>query len=186
MKCCGKATALRATFRDCYNRIMTPLRILTLIVTGPQNPAVLVLEPIEEQKEGVSRVVPIWIGITETMQLAVAIEHAKLPRPMTHDLFLDALTNLDTCIDHVVITDVKGQTFFAKLVLRQGGRLIELDARPTDAIALALREDAPFMIEDEVLAVSSFPYIFKDEKIKEAQLEEFHSFIKDLSPEDFV
>lgn len=169
-----------------YNQIMTPLKILTLIVTGPQNPAVLVLEPIEEHKDGVSRVVPIWIGINETMQLAVAIEHAKLPRPMTHDLFLDALTNLDTCVDHVVITDVKGQTFFAKLVLRQGGRLIELDARPTDAISLALREDAPFMIEDGVLAASSFPYIFKDEKLKEAQLEEFHSFIKDLNPEDFV
>lgn len=120
------------------------------------------------------------------MQLAVAIEHAKLPRPMTHDLFLDALTNLDTCVDHVVITDVKGQTFFAKLVLRQGGRLIELDARPTDAISLALREDAPFMIEDDVLAASSFPYIFKDEKLKESQLEEFHSFIKDLNPEDFT
>lgn len=165
---------------------MIPLRILTLIVSGPANPAVLVLEPIEESKEGVSRVVPIWIGMNETMQLAVAIEHAKLPRPMTHDLFLDALTNLDTTIDHVLINDVKGQTFFAKLYLRQGGRLIELDARPTDAIALALREDAPFLISDEVLENASYPYIFKDEKMKEMELEEFRSFIKDLNPEDFI
>lgn len=165
---------------------MTPLRILTLIVTGPQNPSVLVLEPIEEAKDGVSRIVPIWIGINETMQLAVAIEHAKLPRPMTHDLFLDAITNLDACVDHVVITEVKGQTFFAKLYLRQGGRLIELDARPTDALALALREDAPFMIEDDVLAAASYPYIFKDERNKEQELEEFRSFIQNLNPEDFV
>lgn len=165
---------------------MTPLKILTLVVTGPQSPAVLVLEPIEEQHEGVTRIVPIWIGTNETMQLAVAIEHAKLPRPMTHDLFLDALTNLDTCVDHVVISGVKGQTFFAKLVLRQGGRLIELDARPTDAISLALREDAPFMIDNDVLDASSFPYIFKDEQYKESQIEEFHSFIKDLDPEDFI
>lgn len=165
---------------------MTPLRILTLIVTGPQNPSVLVLEPIEEAKNGVSRIVPIWIGVNETMQLGVAIEHAKLPRPMTHDLFLDAITNLDACIDHVVISNVKGQTFFAKLYLRQGGRLIELDARPTDALALAIREDAPFMIDDNVLRAASFPYIFKDEKNKQRELEEFHSFIQNLNPEDFV
>lgn len=165
---------------------MTPLRILTLIVMGPQTPAVLVLEPIEEQKEGVSRVLPIWIGVNETMQLAIAIERAKLPRPLTHDLFLDALTNLDTCVDHVVITGVTGQTFYANLVLRQGGRLITLDARPTDALSLAIREDAPFMIEDEVLDAASFPYIFKSAEYKEAQIEEFQSFLKDLNPEDFV
>ena len=165
---------------------MTPLRVLTLVFTGPQHPAVLVLEPIEEIYDGKSRVVPIWIGTNETMQLAVAIEHAKLPRPMTHDLFLDALTNLDACVDHVLISDVKDQTFYAKLVLRQGGRLIELDARPTDALALAIREDAPFMINDDVLERASYPYIFNDPEHKKVELQEFHSFIENLNPEDFV
>lgn len=164
---------------------MVPLRILTLIFTGPEQPAVLVLEPIEEQHEGSSRIVPIWIGANEAMQLGVAIEHVKLPRPMTHDLFLDAITNLDACVDHVLISHVDGQTFYAKLVLRQGGRLIELDARPTDALALALREDAPFTMDEEVLEQASFPYIFKDDKAKEVELQEFRAFIEDLSPEDF-
>lgn len=164
---------------------MVPLRVLTLIFTGPQQPAVLVLEPIEEQREGRSRIVPVWIGANEAMQLGVAIEHVKLPRPTTHDLFIDAITNLDACVDHVLISRVEGQMFFAKLVLRQAGRLIELDARPTDALSLALREDAPFMIDEGVLEVASFPYLFKDDKAKEVELEEFRSFIEQLSPEDF-
>ena len=109
---------------------MIPLRVLTLIFTGPVNPAVLVLEPIEELKEGCSRVLPIWVGASEAMQLGAAIEHAKTPRPMTHDLFLDALTNLDACVDHVLIDDAKGGTYFAKLVLRQRGRLISVLPMP--------------------------------------------------------
>lgn len=165
---------------------MVPLRVLTLIFSGPEQPAVLVLEPIEAQRDGKSRIVPVWIGANEAMQLGVALEHVKLPRPMTHDLFIDALTNLDACVDHVVINAVEGQTFFAKMVLRQGGRLIELDSRPTDALALAIREDSPFMIDEGVLEQASFPYLFKDDKAKEVELQEFHSFIENLSPEDFT
>lgn len=165
---------------------MTPLRVLTLIFTGPANPAVLVLEPVETTESEVSRILPIWIGANEAMQLGVAIEHAKLPRPMTHDLFLNAIACLDARVDHVIISDVKGQTFFAKLFLRQGGRLIELDARPTDALALALREDAPFMVEDSVLEHASFPYIFKHPRNLEAEIQDFHSFLDTISPEDFI
>ena len=168
------------------NDKMVPLRILTRIFTGPMNPAVLVLEPIEEMKDGCSRVLPIWIGSNEAMQLGVAIEHAKTPRPMTHDLFIDALTNLDACVDHVLIDDAKGSTYFAKLVLRQGGRLVPLDARPTDALSLALRQDAPFMATEDVLDRASFPYIFNEPTNRDQELAEFHSFVNALSPEDFT
>ena len=164
---------------------MIPLRVLTLIVTNAAQPSVLVLEPVEDAIEGKSRIVPIWIGSNEAAQLGVAIEHVRLPRPMTHDLFLDALTNLDARVDHVLISGVKGQTFYAKLVLRQGTRLIELDARPTDALSLALRQEAPFYIEESVLEKSSFPYLFKQEKSQEVELQEFRSFLDELSPEDF-
>lgn len=164
---------------------MIPLRVVTLIFAGPTQPSVLVLEPVEEKTAGTSRIVPIWIGGTEAAQLSIAIEHARLPRPMTHDLFLDAITNLDARIDHVVINAVKGQTFFTKLVLRQGGRLIELDARPTDSLALAIRQEAPFYINENVLEKASFPYLFKDEHNHEAELREFRSFVEKLAPEDF-
>ena len=72
--------------------------------------------------------------MNEATQMGIALEKARFSRPMTHDLFLDALTNLDAQIDHVVINDVQGATFFARLTLRQHDRLIDLDARPSDAL----------------------------------------------------
>lgn len=165
---------------------MVNMRVLTLIMTGHGSPSVVVLEPMEETTGQASRIVPIWIGSTEAAQLGIALEQAKLPRPLTHDLFLDALTNLDATVDHVLIDDVKKQTFYAKLVLRQGGRLIALDARPTDALALALRQHAPLHMTEEVLERASFPYIFKTPKNEEVELQQFHSFIDNLKPEDFL
>lgn len=174
-------------------RNMIRLQVLTLIVSCPNQPSVLVLGPVENDAthlspDGVfhnSRVVPIWIGSNEAAQFSVALEHARLPRPITHDLFLDALTNLDARIDHVLIYDAKGSVFFAKLIIRQAGRLIELDARPSDALALAIRQEAPFYITEDVLERSSFPYVFKDEKTEDEQLAEFKEFIEQISPEDF-
>lgn len=89
----------------------------------------LVLQPVEETPAGKARIVPIWIGPTEAAQIGMALEHVKFARPMTHDLMLDALTNLDARVDSMVIYGSKGQMFFAHLVLSQGGRLITLDAR---------------------------------------------------------
>ena len=108
----------------------------------------------------------------------------RTPRPLTHDLMLDALTNLDARIDHAVINDVKGTTFFAKLYLKQGDRTIELDARPSDAIALAIREDAPIYIDEKTLDKGSYPYIIREDA-SESEIEEFHSFLENISPEDF-
>ena len=164
---------------------MVPLRVLTLIVTGHSQPSVFVLEPVEDSAADVSRVIPIWIGAAEAAQLGVAIEHAKLPRPLTHDLFLDAITNLDARVDHVLIDGVKGQTFYAKLVLRARDRLISLDARPTDAFALAIRQQAPLYVEETVLEKASFPYLFKQPRDDEAELQVLRTFIVGLSPDDF-
>ena len=164
---------------------MVPLRVLTLIVTSPSQPSVLVLEPIEDSPANKSRIIPIWIGAHEAAQLGVAIEGVRLPRPTTHDLFLDAVTNLDARIDHVIIEEVKGQTFHAALMLKQGDRIIKLDSRPTDALALAIRQHAPFYVNEDVLERASFPYLFKQSKAEEIELQEFHRFLEQLTPEDF-
>ena len=163
---------------------MIPLRVLTLIVLNSMQPAALVMEPIEEHPRTKSRIVPVWVGPAEAMQLGMAVEHMKTPRPLTHDLMLDALTNLDARIDHAVVNDVKGTTFFAKLYLKQGDRVIELDARPSDAIALAIREDAPIFIDEKTLDKGSYPYIIREDA-SESEIEEFHSFLENISPEDF-
>ncbi len=164
---------------------MVPLKVLTLVVAGPTQPSVLVLQPVEDSPAGKARIVPIWVGPTEAAQIGIALEHVKFGRPMTHDLFLDALTNLDARVDSVTIYHTKGQMFFSHLVLNQGGRLITLDARPSDAIALALRQDAPLYIEEEVLSAASFPFLFRGERQTEEELAEFKTFLDHLSPEDF-
>ncbi len=165
---------------------MIPVTVQTLIVSVAPSPSVIVLQPMEEKvQEGKYRIIPIWIGVNEATQMGIALEKARFSRPMTHDLFLDALTNLDARIDHVLIKDVKGPTFFATLALRQHDRLIVLDARPSDAIALAIRQQAPIFIDEEVLERASFPYVLKNDLDAEEELAEFRSFLEGLAPEDF-
>ena len=166
---------------------MIEVHVLTMVFTSPEHPAIMVLEPDEEPVlQGVQRILPIWIGPQEAMQIGTALERIKMPRPVTHDLFLDALTNLDARVDHVLINGVSGKTYFAKLYLKQGPRLIELDARPTDAIALAIREGAPIYADEDVLASASYPFILKEGADKELELKEFDNFIENLKPEDLL
>lgn len=168
---------------------MIPVNIQTLIVSTAPSPSIIVLQPIEEAPQGdLSRIVPIWVGVNEATQMGIALERARFSRPMTHDLLLDALTNLDARVDHVVINDVQGSTFFARLTLRQHDRLIDLDARPSDAMALAVRQKAPIYIEESVLERASFPYVLKRQEpaaATEAELDEFKKFLEGLAPEDF-
>ncbi len=165
---------------------MVPVKIQTLIVSSAPSPSIIVLQPVEEASQNNKfRIVPIWIGVNEATQMGIALEKARFSRPMTHDLFLDALTNLDARIDHVLINEVNGPTFYAKLVLRQHSRLIELDARPSDALALAIRQEAPIYMNEDVLERASFPYVFKSNPDKEAEVEEFRKFVENLAPEDF-
>lgn len=166
---------------------MVELKVLTLIVTGMGSPSFLVLQPLEEPvSEGKSRVVPICVGPNEALALGTVLENAKFTRPMTHDLMLDALTNLDARVDHVLINDMKDGTFFARLCLSQHGRLIDLDARPSDAIALALRQGCSVFIDEDVLERASFPYLFNRPYDEEAIVEDFKTFLDGVSPDDFV
>ena len=168
---------------------MVPVNVQTLIVSTAPAPSIIVLQPVEDvTQEGKFRIVPIWVGMNEATQMGIALEYARFSRPMTHDLFLDALTNLDARVDHVVINDVKGSTFFARLTLRQHDRLIDLDARPSDALALAVRQKAPLYIEESVLERASFPYVLKrkgGDRIDERELTEFRTFLEKIAPDDF-
>ena len=162
---------------------MVPIAVQKIIIGSAPGPSILVLQPIEESPvPGISRIVPIMVGAAEAAQLHLAVTHTKVARPTTHDLLLDA------SVDHVLIDKVKGSLFFAKLTLSQHGRLIELDARPSDALSLALREDAPLYINEDVLERASYPYIVRkpiEDESAEEELEEFRSFLEDLDPKDF-
>lgn len=94
---------------------------------------------------------PIWIGIAEATSIASAIKQVAMARPLTHDLFYELLLELGITVQRIVITELKDSTYFAELVLGQGERVFVLDARPSDAIAMALRATAPIFVAQSVL-----------------------------------
>jgi len=94
---------------------------------------------------------PILIGLHEAYSIDRRIKGIKVSRPMTHDLLMSIISNMDGQIEHVVISDLQDSTFYAKLVIRRNGELIEVDSRPSDALALSAGTDAPIYVEDSVL-----------------------------------
>lgn len=99
---------------------------------------------------GSDRMLPIWIGLFEAQAIALGMERVETPRPMTHDLLLSLLAGVQAEVTHVVVSDLVDNTFFAKIHLRRGTELEAIDSRPSDAIALALRAQAPLFVHRQV------------------------------------
>lgn len=127
------------------------------------------------------RFLPILIGPFEATAIALALEGAPVPRPLTHDLMRTVLETLDAKLEQVVVHDIRESTFFAKLIIRTDGELQEIDARPSDGIALALRMKAPIYVSDKIVLEESV----SEKKTDEADVEKFKKFIEDLKPSDF-
>jgi bifunctional DNase/RNase len=102
------------------------------------------------EERGGSRWVAIWIGTAEAESIALSIESIASPRPNSHDLARDVIDGLRGEVERVVVTDLRGGTYYATLALRTGRRLVEIDARPSDAIAIALRARAPIFVRDHL------------------------------------
>ncbi len=103
---------------------------------------------------GTDTVLPIWVGVYEANAIALEIEKVSTPRPMTHDLIKNVLAGLEAAVHKVVVTELKEDTFYAVIWLEKEGRVISIDSRPSDALALALRVDCPIFVDDEVLKSS--------------------------------
>jgi hypothetical protein len=105
---------------------------------------------ILRDKEG-DRVLPIWVGIFEANAIALQIENIATPRPMTHDLLRNVIRDLNGRVEKIVVSDLKETTFYALIYLKVGAESIAVDARPSDALALALRTQAPIFVEEHVI-----------------------------------
>ncbi|HKU20071.1 MAG TPA: bifunctional nuclease family protein [Terriglobales bacterium] len=125
-------------------------------------------------------VLPIWVGIYEANAIALEIEKVTTPRPMTHDLLKNVLTGLDTLVHKVVVTELREDTFFAVIWLERDGRIISVDSRPSDALALALRVDCPIFVEDDVLKSSKLASSVSDR----VSSEELRKWLENLNDED--
>ena len=94
---------------------------------------------------------PIWIGPSEADAIALKLQNVTVPRPLTHDLLFDVISSLDATVDRIVVHDLSDDTFFAKIVLQVNGSTMEVDSRPSDALALAVRTESPIYAEDSVV-----------------------------------
>jgi bifunctional DNase/RNase len=135
--------------------------------------------PIVILKDSADTVLPIWVGVYEANAIALEIEKVSTPRPMTHDLIKNVLAGLDAHVHKVVVTELKEDTFYAVIWMEREGRIISVDSRPSDALALALRVDCPIFVEDEVLKTSK-----KAASSAEASSEEMRKFLENLGDED--
>src|SRR6516162_9216666 len=134
---------------------------------------------ILRDKDG-QRVLPIWVGIFEANAIALQIENVTTPRPMTHDLLRNVIQDLNASVQKIVVCDLQENTFYALIYLALNGATIAIDARPSDAIALALRTRAPIFVEDAVIDnAKTF-----DPAPDKADVERLHKWLESLDPEE--
>ncbi len=131
-----------------------------------------------------NKFLPIWIGHPEAAAILMKLQGASTPRPMTHDLFTDMLAQLDARVVRIAVTELRDNTFYALVTLAVNGSEIEIDSRPSDAIALAVRSDAPIFAAESVIEESAIEFE-GDEVNEEEVVEEFKKFLDEVQPEDF-
>ena len=140
-----------------------------------ETPILLLLDPSTQ------KVLPIWIGTIEAVSIAYAQEGVLHDRPQTHDLLLNMVEALDGTINEVNISNIEENTYFADIILNTINGTVTLSARPSDAIALALRSNIPVTVNQDVFETNSIDLIIDNSN----EIEEFKEFIKDIKPEDF-
>ena len=141
-----------------------------------------------QEEEGEGRTLPIFIGTPEATAIAYALQGVDVPRPLTHDLLVDVVEALGAEMERVVVTDLEGSTFFAELHLRTDKGIILVSARPSDAVALAVRTESPLFVADHLMK-SEAVFLADDEEDEEVEeeevVEEFREFLDSINPEDF-
>ena len=135
-----------------------------------------------------NKFLPIWIGHPEAAAILMKLQSQAPPRPMTHDLLSDMLEQLGAQIIRITVTELRENTFYAQITVQQDGSEVEIDSRPSDAIALAIRADAPIFAADEVIEESAIE--FEGDEINQEDLEKevskFKQFLDHVSPDEFA
>jgi bifunctional DNase/RNase len=160
------------------------MELLGVRLELPANAPVVLLR----EQAGERRVLPIYIGPEEARAIALSLEGVSTPRPMTHDLFRDVLGAIEVSIVRITVTDLRESTFFAEIELRtSSGDLVTVSSRPSDAVALAVRVDAPIFAAESVLAEAAMPAPEEGEEEEQEEIvDQFRQFIDEVNPEDFA
>ncbi len=154
---------------------MVHMKVRGVALDQQMNPVVLLVDQAE------TMALPIWIGQAEATAIAMELQGVKPPRPMTHDLLRSVLKSLTTTVTRIVVTDVKDSTYFAEIHLANNGTPMIIDSRPSDAIALALRAEAPIFVAPQVAEQA----IALKKPLDDEEMVEFKKFLEKVKPSDF-
>ena len=155
--------------------MLIEMSIKGLMVDPVTNMPIVILRDKDGQK-----VLPIWVGIFEANAIALQIENIETPRPMTHDLLRNVIQDLKASVQKVVVCDLQENTFYALIYLDVNGVSVAIDARPSDAIALALRSRAPIFVEDTVIDHAKTV----DFTAEKANADRLHEWLESLDPDE--
>jgi hypothetical protein len=144
------------------------------------NSPIMILKDVESDKA-----VPIWIGLLEATAIASELENIKFSRPMTHDLLKNIMETMDIQVMKVEVCDLRDNTYFALIYLKRDGQEITIDARPSDAIALALRAKCPIFVADVVIQKARRVDLSAQEAITNEESKKWTEILESLDPEDF-
>jgi uncharacterized protein len=151
------------------------MKIRGLMVDPSTNAPIVILKDVQGDT-----VLPIWVGLYEANAIALEVEKASTPRPMTHDLLKSVMQGLNATLQRIVVTELKNDTFYAVLWLEQDGEPVTIDCRPSDALALALRADCPIFVDEDVLRVAKVVPNPTDQ----ATQDELRRWLENLNDED--
>jgi bifunctional DNase/RNase len=155
-----------------------PVDVVGVRVELPSNSPIVLLR----ERTG-SRYLPIWIGAPEAQAIVSAMEGVEPPRPQTHDLLTTVIASLGGALAGVEVVDLRDNIFFADLVIDQGGKTMRISSRPSDAIALAVRVQAPVFVAPQVLLDAGIEF---SEESEEEEIERFRELLEDVTVEDFL
>ena len=160
--------------------MLKEMKVAGITVDPFTNTPIVILKDTEERD-----VLPIWIGLLEASSIATALENVQTPRPMTHDLLTNILENVGARITRIEINDLRDNTYFAVIHLDMKGKRFVIDARPSDAIALALRAGASIFVDEDVIKKSAKVELSRKEDKVVVDTSEWEEILENLSPDDF-
>jgi uncharacterized protein len=156
------------------------MKVAALVMDPQSNTPIVILKDLQTETS-----LPIWIGLLEATAIATELENIQFPRPMTHDLIKNCFDYLSIKVERIEVCDLKNNTYYALIYIRNGEQVSPVDARPSDAIAIALRTKAPIFVSEEVISKSQKaddtprPLFDKENK------EKWSEILEHLDPEDF-
>ena len=156
------------------------MRVAGLVMDPQTNSPILILKDVDDEKS-----LPIWIGLLEATAIATELEKIRFPRPMTHDLLKNCLDYMEVQVDRIEVCDLKDNTYYALIYLRREGKVDPIDARPSDAVAVALRSGAPIYVSDEVFVKFRQSENAKHPMFGQENRDQWPEILEELDPAEF-